>query len=451
MYKTIRRLAQKRYICFLLVMVMVSAVLGELYYYLITSKTVSMVISLNYPGAEKGLNPDGSRFNISELTSDEILNEAKSGLTMENQSNNSIRNCMYITTQFGASEIEEVVNTIAQDAEASYVPTTFYLTYTQKNKLEENEGHQFLHALAESYSDYFYKNHAENNSVLRFEPDSYDFSDYDYTEIYDMLYDKADRMLALLNEHNSENRAFRSKENVNLSTLRDELRNFRDVELEKFNAYVVQNNISKDRPAFVNKLSYLINHSTVTYRKNYNASNIARRALEKYDAKIIAVAFIPALDKTDSFYMSRTKTGIDDLAKNSYSDGMEASRISKRIDSYQHNYQKLLWAADSSPGQIAHTDEYLQSIISSLDELSRRIVRLDDEYLEYKTEDYFSYTVEKQRGPLNPKFMGKSAAVGFILAIAVICYMEFLYGSVQKKTATARRALRIMTRHRKGG
>ena len=76
MYKTIRRLAQKRYICFLLVMVMVSAVLGELYYYLITSKTVSMVISLNYPGAEKGLNPDGSRFNISELTSDEILNEA---------------------------------------------------------------------------------------------------------------------------------------------------------------------------------------------------------------------------------------------------------------------------------------------------------------------------------------------------------------------------------------
>ena len=57
MYKTIRRLAQKRYICFLLVMVMVSAVLGELYYYLITSKTVSMVISLNYPGAEKGLNP----------------------------------------------------------------------------------------------------------------------------------------------------------------------------------------------------------------------------------------------------------------------------------------------------------------------------------------------------------------------------------------------------------
>ena len=106
-----------------------------------------------------------------------------------------------------------------------------------------------------------------NNSVLRFEPDSYDFSDYDYTEIYDMLYDKADRMLALLNEHNSENRAFRSKENVNLSTLRDELRNFRDVELEKFNAYVVQNNISKDRPAFVNKLSYLINHSTVTYRK----------------------------------------------------------------------------------------------------------------------------------------------------------------------------------------
>lgn len=433
----------------MLITIMTFAVIGEMYHYLMISKSNSLVISLNYPGAENGLNPDGSRFNISELTCDEILDDAKANLKMNRQSNDSIRNSMNITTEFAAAEIEEIVADIQRGTEASHVPTTFYLRYSQKNKLGKNESFEFLHALAESYEAYFNKNHAENNSILVFEEDSYDFADYDYSEIYDVLYSKADRMLQFLNEHYNENRAFRVEDNLNLGTLKDKLSNFKNVDLEKFGAYVVQNRISKDRPLYMNKLQYLMDKESIAYRKNRQASDTAKAALEKYDPQITAVAFIPAFDNSHSFYMSRTKTGIDDIAKKSYEDGMEAARISKKTDSYNNNYQKLAGASDTSADMREFTDGYLQSIIQKFSDLSEMIMELDDEYLEYKTEDYFTYKVDKKRSPIDLIIIMKFMILGFLMSLIIVVYMEFFYHTVYRKTALIKRAVLMMTKYRK--
>lgn len=73
MHKKILRLFQKRYLAFLMLVVIAFAVFGEMYHVLILSNLKGMTISLDYPGAEEGLNPDGSRFVISEMTNDEIL------------------------------------------------------------------------------------------------------------------------------------------------------------------------------------------------------------------------------------------------------------------------------------------------------------------------------------------------------------------------------------------
>lgn len=449
MYKTIHRLLKKRYFLFILITVFTFAVIGEMYHYLIVSKSKSLMISLNYPGAEKGLNPDGSRFNISELTSDEILNDAKANLKMKNQSNDSIRNSMNITTEFAQSEIEEVVADIQRDSETSYVPTTFYLRYTQRNKLKKNESFEFLSSLAESYETYFNKNHAENNSLLIFDEDSYDFSNYDYSEIYNILCTKADKMLDLLNGHYRENRAFRVEDNLNLGTVKDKLSNFRNVELEKFGAYIVQNNISKNRGIFINKLQYLMDKAGISYRKNRQASDIAKAALEKYDPNITAVAFIPSVDNSRSFYMSRTKTGIDDLAKKSYEDGMEAARISKKTDSYNNNYQKLTGAADTSGDMLSYTEQYLKKILDTFSDLSETIVELDKEYLEYKTEDYFTYEIDKKSSPVNFTMILKFMLLGFLMSLIIVIYMEFMYGIIHRKATLIKRALLIMTKYRK--
>lgn len=444
MHKKILRLFQKRYLAFVMLVVIAFAVFGEIYHVLILSNFKGMMISLDYPGAEEGLNPDGSRFVISEMTNDEILDAAKSGLKIESKSNDEIRQRLFITTKFSQKEMDAVVSDIRDGMQGSYVPTTFHIYYSQENKFAKNETYEFLNALAETYKDYFYKNHAENNSVLEFDKD--DDYDNDYYEIYTVLYNKAERMLEYMKTHHTENRGFRADDNTNFSTLSDELSNFKDVKLERFNAYIVQNNISRNRAAYVNKLSYLIDKNTIDFNKKNSASEITKGALNKYDPQIIAVAFVPSVDNTNSYYMSRTKTGIDDLAKESYNDGMEAARVSKKIDDYNNRFARYSAAADSTEDVLSAANEYLTGILSDFKKLSDKIIKFDDEYLEYKTEQYFTYAVDSKSSILNIAVMIKFAAIGFILAVLMVLYIELFHDTVTEKTRVAKKFFDVIRR-----
>lgn len=449
MIKNMYRLFRKKYFLFLLLVVFSFSIIGELYHFLILSNITSITISLNYPGAESGLNPDGSRFNISEMTSGEMLNRAKAGLNMEKIPNDEIKKRLFITTKFSQKAMENVVSDIRDGLQSSYVPTTYYIYYSQKNKFAKNETHEFLQALAKNYEQYFTEKRAENNTILKYTPESYDFTEYDYSEIYTILYNKADEMLTLITTHREENRGFRSEDNLNFDTVKDELSNFKNVKLEKFNAYVIQNNISKNRPVYLNKLDYLKDSNLLSYNKYMQASDIAKNALLKYDPQITAVAFVPSVDNTNSYYMSKTKTGIDDLANRSYSDGMEAARISKKLDDYSNRYAKLSGAADTAEQAISYTDAYLSGILKDLESISEKIVKLDNEYLAYKTENYFKCKIPEKGSVISFSTMIRFAVLGFIFALLIILYMEFMHGVVADKTKSVRNTFAVLRKLRR--
>lgn len=446
MLMTLSRFMKKKYFIFMIIVLVFFMLFGEIYHFFILSNVKSMKLTLNYSGAEQGLNPDGSRFNISEMATDDIINEAKDGLKMEKESSTDIKKRLFITTKFSQSAMDEVVSDIRSGMKGTYVPTTFYVYYSQANKLRKNETYEFLTALAETYRKNFYEKHAENNAVLEYKPEEIDFSDYDYSEIYTVLSDKAEQMLTLINKHLDENRGFRSKDNLNFGTLREELTNFKSVKLEKFNAFVVQNDISKNRPVNISKLRYLINKNTLEHDKLSQASDIAKTVLSKYDAQIAAIAFVPSVDSTNSYYMSRTKTGIDDLAKRSYSDGMDAAAISKKIDQYDNIFQKLSGAADSTAEQLSGADAYLKDIMDNMQELSDKLLALDDEYLDYKTENYISYTVQKKSSVFDLSVLIKFMLLGFLLALVSIIYIEFLHDAIHSRTRYVTKAIFVMTK-----
>lgn len=448
MRKKIFRLMKKRYLAFLMLVFAAFSVAGEMYHLLILSNLKGMVVMLNYPGAEEGLNPDGSRFVISEMTNDDILNAAKKGLRIEKLSNGDIKQRLFITSKFSQNAMNEVIEDIKGGMRGSFVPTTFHVYYSQKNKFVKNETYEFLDALAKTYREYFYENHAENNSVLHFSRNDLKLDSYDYAEINDLLYEKAEQMLTLMKKHQEENRGFRSKDNINYGALRDELTNFRDVKLEKFKAYTVQNKITKNRLESSNKLIYLIDKNTIDFNKKSSASSIAKTALDKYDPQITAVAFVPSVDNTNSYYMSRTKTGIDDLAKNSYNDGMEAATISAQLDAYNSRLSKIQFAPDTSADTLEYAEKYLSDILGELESLSKKIVKLDNEFLKYKTESYFSYKVDSKSPLINITIMIKFAILGAALAMTMIIYIEFFHTAVNEKTGRIYKIYRAVAKGR---
>ena len=432
MINIIRRLLKKKYIIFIIIVTLLFGIGGQMYNILIAERQKSMVIEFNYPGAEKGLNPDGSMFEISDLKSPEVISKAKEKLKNNDIDTEFLRSRVFITSKISETTLDKIVSAVQDEKNSIYMPTTFYVYYSQKNKFSKNESIDFMENLAEAYTEHFKEKYSEKNDILLFNPEKYNFKDMDYLEIYTILKNKVDSMYTYITNHRNENRAFYSEDKVNLGMAAKKIESFRDINLEKFYSYVAQNAISKNNREFSKRTDYLISDNTLDYNKLYDASEISRKALEKYEPGIAAVAFVPSVDAKRNYYMSRTKTGLDDLTKQSYSNGMTASKVLKDIEYYKSLYDKFSTVSTTDESKKETAEKMIANLSDDLVSLSSEVIKTDNEYLEHKTMNYFKVCLPENH-TLNISLIIKFMILGFILAFAIVFFIEFLKKAITQK------------------
>lgn len=424
---SIRRFFKKKYFAIMIIIPLVFGMMGETYNFLIKNRQKSMVVEFNYPGSEKGLNPDGSVFEISNLKSDEVLNRAREymGDAESDYDNEFLRSRIFITSKITSQSLDRIISNIQEDKATAYLSTTFYVYYSQKNKFSKNESIKFMESLAKAYTDCWEEKYSENNDILTYTADSYNFDGTDYTEIYLILNNRVESMIDYVRAHQKENRAFYSTDEMNLGMALKKLESFRDINLEKFYAIIVQNAISKNNSEYVKRIKYLLESNSLEYEKLKAASDIAKQSIEQYDTKISSVAFVPTIDSNNSYYMSRTKTGLDSLAKQSYQDGIASYRILQSMSDYTNLYDKFSKVSASSEENISMADKMVSDLSSELSEISKEIVKTDDEYIEHKTMNYMSIRLPSDN-KVSLSFIVKFGILGIMLALAVILFEEFL-------------------------
>lgn len=428
-----KRILKKKYIIILLAVSFAFGIIAQAYNMLILDRQKSMVIEFNYPGAENGLNPDGSVFEISDLKSDEVIEKAKENLKNKDIDTDFLQSRIFITSKITDSSLDKIVSAVQNEKNSVYLPTTFYVYYSQKNKFSKNESVEFMQNLADAYTEYFDEKYSEKNDILIYDENTYDFADTDYHEIYEIFSNKVDSMLKYIKTHQDENRAFFSQDKVNLGMAAKKLESFRDVSLEKFYAFIVQNSVSKDNREYTKRVDYLIESHTLEYNKSQNASDIAKGALDKYDPRITAVAFVPSIDAKHNYYMSRTKTGIDDLTKQSYNDGMSASAKLKDIEDYKNLHSKFSAVESTTDDMKKQADEMIKNLSSELSEISETIHQTDNEYLEHKTMNYFKIRLPQDKYSINLTMMIKFMVLGFILTALGIILLEMFKDKLLSK------------------
>lgn len=356
----------------------------------------SMIVTLNYEGAKEGLNPDGSRFNISEIVSDEVLKKAiiilGSDLTVD-----SLKNRITIDSKMPISAIEKTTAAIASGSNYRYNPSEFDVYYSQKKKLAKNETIDFIHALSKAYNEYFLNKYSEKNVILEFDG-STEFENYDYYEIQQILSDKISSMLNYLGRHQSISPAFRAESTgYTFENLSNMLINLRDQDLDKLRAYIIQNRISKDGDKFIRKQEYLADKKLTQFESNSQASQIAKEALEIYDPFITGIAFIPSVDQQNEYYMSRTKTGLDNLAMRSYDLGIFANSFKKGIDEKKYLINKYSATGTVDTNRVEAADKMIEKLCENLEKISSVSLMTDNEYLEGKTKNYITFKLPVKR------------------------------------------------------
>jgi hypothetical protein len=145
------------------------------------------------------------------------------------------------------------------------------------------------------------------------------------------------------------------------------------LDIENHRAYIIQNSITKSRTELLRQFRYMEEIYIEEMERKTEAYLILDDAVELYDSSTTKVVFIPALDQDNSFYMNRTKVGLDYLVESADAARLAADEAEHNAKYYQYLQTCFAETVTSKQSQIAHTDAIYLSIREELEELMESV------------------------------------------------------------------------------
>lgn len=341
-----------------------------------TSRTLLL---LHYEQAPDGLNPNDTRFNMDELTSDEVMEKALAyaGLT-------------------GAYTPQELADCISVQAESAsvtdssmFISTTYRITFQDKLRARGHKASVMLNLVCKAYREYFVAHYADNQAILAFSDDSF-FSE-EYLMQVDRISIRANQLKRYVSDRMEEAGNYQDEiTGEGFASLEKRLDNFLHFDVENLSSFILESGIAHDKKDLLAILDYKIRMSTMQYDRliaSYEADN---EGIRLYDHAMSAVVLIPTTDEDQQYYMSRTKTGMDDLAAHADEQLTRATETMKNIRYDQYVMQQMKENAPKT-AQKAKADQMIETMTAYLDELAGTIQQVDASYMQSKTSDYLTF------------------------------------------------------------
>ena len=412
----------------------------------------SVTITINSASVPKGQNPDGSAFDIYEILSNEVLEAASQKLggkisAAELKRHLSVSDALTVETN---QQLKQSI--LDGEHENTYFPTVYRVTYeTVSDKIrDEGIGQQalalmkvltlpsaerILEAVSQSYQEAYEATYLRYDSM--FEINWSDIDAMDYYNRAQALRTEAMRIMRFLQDKANENPvAGSSSTKLTYGDLGNDLWQLISVDIDNHQAYIIQNSITKSSKELLRQFRYMEEIHKEEKERKTEEYRILDAAVDMYDSTTTKVVFIPALDQDDSFYMNRTKVGLDYLVESADTARLAADEAEHDAKYYQ--YLQTCFAETSKPkqSQIEHTDAIYQNIKAELEELMESVKMLLAESNQTENEGIKVSNVSRTNGIVG---IGMSFAKRFVVlsmaAYVLICIPSVIY---KKKSADSR-------------
>ena len=355
------------------------------------ARTAKMLVALNYEEATKGLYPNNTRFNISLIKSEDVLDRAIAKAGLEGQ----------ITALDMADHITALASNVngmqLPSGTTSYkIATTYTITYEKNDELGPRiSARDMLGLIVEAYKEVFYEDYTYVEVGIA--PDWSECEEQEYMEI-GSFFEKECRMLRrFLNTNANENGTFRSaRTGETFTSLRQKVDNFITIDLEKYDSYVLQSGLSKNRERYISKLEYENFLKNIDYQKFMAEYQNRLHTIEIYDSALTAVVLIPTLDTQNNFYMSRTKVAIDYQATAAESANANGNDTLAVIQKNEYAIRQMRSQTANTPSSIATAQSMIQEMKQKLETLIETTKILNKEYVRYKTKNYLTISFEER-------------------------------------------------------
>ena len=355
------------------------------------ARTAKMLVALNYEEATRGLYPNNTRFNISLIKSEDVLDRAIAKAGLEGQ----------ITALDMADHITALASNVngmqLPSGTTSYkIATTYTITYEKNDELGPRiSARDMLGLIVEAYKEVFYEDYTYVEVGIA--PDWSECEEQEYMEIGSFFEKECRKLRRFLNTNANENGTYRSaRTGETFTSLRQKVDNFISIDLEKYDSYVLQSGLSKNRERYISKLEYENFLKNIDYQKFMAEYQNRLHTIEIYDSALTAVVLIPTLDTQNNFYMSRTKVAIDYQATAAESANSNGNDTLAVIQKNEYAIRQMRSQTANSSSSLATAQSMIQDMKQKLETLIETTKILNTEYVRYKTKNYLTISFEER-------------------------------------------------------
>lgn len=270
----------------------------------VKSFSATTTMSLNYEESVTGRTPNGARFSESEFLTQEYLEAVIQATGLQDDLTTSeLADCISISPTNSKLVTEE---------DDYYISSSYHidleLPWPLWGKITAQD---LLDQICRVYLKRFTADYRINATSLDI---SFDYSDMDYEEIGSYFQMMIGRINNYLTVRNDQAGSYLSTSGQSYNAIKKQVQNLQSYTLSEYQSYIWENGVAKNNARCIDDLNELNRTLRWSEMSDSQKSNIFMTILDNYNNKMVSSVLIPTYDSDGSFYMSRTKVGIDDLA-----------------------------------------------------------------------------------------------------------------------------------------
>lgn len=365
-------------------------------------KMVSLV-SFTYSGVEKGLDPNGNKFNINNMKSPQIIEAALDELEMDHSMLEIIRRNISFEGIIPQDALERItayknifdsesgntsISAVEEILDVTYYPTQYkvYFDYASTD-LNSNQAAALLNKMLECYSEYFLDAYGYNKA-LGTSLQLLEYQDYDYAEAIDVFDSTLDRLQTYIAQVASADTArFRSTSTgCTFSDLSQTISDIREVNLDKLASDITLNTITKDKDSLLTYYQFKV--ESLERKKIVCQEKLAtvNDSIANYEKNTVMVF---GANGTDNMNVSASEASAeyDKLFNQKLDIQSELSTTVQKINLYNKRIERLTASTMiNSASKKAKVEEGLSVLNDKVNELIEAVNVTTDEF--YRTVVY---------------------------------------------------------------
>ncbi len=344
-------------------------------------ESVHAIVSLNYSEASQALNANGTRYNMAEIISDEVVDRAIKKGALENVTVKQLKNCLvvYPCVQGGVG-----------DESQYHISTEFAVEYHASKDTDHLDSENVIMLITTAYKEYYIEKYTDNFKLDTVKPD---FTNMEYMDVVSYLDKETQAVLNYLYGMAEKNPSFVTENGSTFNSIAGKVHQFKETQInQNLRSLILQNGIVRNKTQYVDRLSYQNKNVDFDRRKNKASYNLCNQAIDMYSEEMTRIVLVPTWDQTGKYYMGRTKVGVDELSVMATNYSNYVASNEKEIMDNNLVIGKII--SSNQPTQLYNSaNTLIDSIYNSIKDFEKEAVAAGREYSSRKMNQCIAVTI----------------------------------------------------------